>query len=72
MRHQDILKSKKARGRPATGIGTPVMVRLAEPVIDAIDYFRLEQQPPINRAATIRQFVVEALKRRGLLKVERK
>jgi hypothetical protein len=68
MSRQEILKSKKPRGRPATGIGTPVMVRLAPAVIDAIDAFRTEQQPVINRAAAIRQFVVEALKRRGMLK----
>jgi hypothetical protein len=40
---------------------------MAQPVIDAIDTYRLEQQPVINRAAAIRQFVVEALKRRKLI-----
>jgi hypothetical protein len=40
-------------------------------LIDALDTYRLKQQPPINRAAAIRQFVTEALKRRGLLKAAR-
>jgi hypothetical protein len=46
-------------------------VRLTTQYIDAIDLYRLEQQPSINRAAAIRQFVIEALKRRGLLTVRK-
>jgi hypothetical protein len=41
-------------------------------LIDALDAYRLSQSPPINRAAALRQFAIEALKRRGLLKVARK
>jgi hypothetical protein len=61
----------KKRGRPATGRGQTIGVRCMPDLIDALDTYRLKQQPPINRAAAIRQFVTEALKRRGLLKAAR-
>jgi hypothetical protein len=60
-------RKSKGRGRPRID-ATPINVRLAPDITEALDTYRLEQQPPINRAAAIRQFVVEALKRRKLIR----
>lgn len=49
--------TNKKRGRPATGIGTPVQVRLQPPELAALDAYRGDQ----TRPAAIRAILKEKL-----------
>jgi cytochrome c553 len=61
MATQDIMKSKSKMGRPATGVGTPVMVRLSADQLAALDAWIAKQSKPITRPEAIRAFVAEGL-----------
>jgi hypothetical protein len=59
---------KRARGRPATGKGTPVQVRIQDPDLDALDRAIAERPGPhLTRPEFIRQIVLQWLKRRGFI-----
>jgi hypothetical protein len=68
MAEQETLLARKKRGPKPTGKGQQVVVRCQPDLLAAMDTFRLNQKSPVNRAAVLRQFAIEALKRRGLLK----
>jgi hypothetical protein len=64
---QEALGPPKRRGRKPTGLGQQVAVRCQPDLLAAVDAYRLEQCPPINRAAALRRIAVEFLNRRGFL-----
>lgn len=60
-------------GRPATGIGTPVQVRLQDSIRDAVDDWRREQPDIPGRPEAIRRLVELALSSVAVpIKVQRK
>ena len=67
MNAQEALGPPKRRGRKPTGLGQQVAVRCQPDLLAAVDAYRLEQCPPINRAAALRRIAVEFLNRRGFL-----
>jgi hypothetical protein len=54
---EKFLQPKKARGRPATGQGTPVQVRVPDRMLDAIDGWMNENPNARSRPEAIRQLV---------------
>ena len=63
---QDKMVAKK-KGRPATGQGTPVMVRLQPDLLADLDKFILER--PMSRPEAIRLLTSDALIGMGIRKV---
>ena len=57
---------KRGRGRPATGVGTPVQVRLNVATLAGLD--RLAKKLDATRPAAVRHALVEWLTDRGFLK----
>jgi len=53
--------TKKSRGRPATGVGTPVTVRVDDDQLRRIDGWRKEQEDLPSRPEAIRRLVEKAL-----------
>jgi hypothetical protein len=51
----------KNPGRPATGVGTPVQVRLSEIELAAVDSFRKSEADLPSRPEAIRRLVKAAL-----------
>lgn len=51
----------RKRGRPATGIGTPVLVRLSPELLSALDAFIQGQDRPITRPEAIRVVLADFL-----------
>ncbi|WP_303703022.1 hypothetical protein [Brevundimonas naejangsanensis] len=63
MTKQDKTLAKK-RGRPATGIGQTIGVRIHEDQLAAIDAWAEQQRPPLkSRPAAIRLLIDKALGR---------
>lgn len=48
---------KKSRGRPAVGVGTPVMVRLRPEEEQAIDAWIADQKGRVTRPQAIRELI---------------
>ncbi|WP_415005752.1 ribbon-helix-helix domain-containing protein [Aestuariivirga sp.] len=57
--------AKRSRGRPATGRGEQINVRLLPDLLSAVDK-HMEATGAESRPETIRQILTEFLKRRGL------
>jgi hypothetical protein len=62
-----ISDTKKVRGRPPTGIGKNVGLRLYPDMEQALDSFIAKQKEPIGRPEAIRRILTDYLKRRGFL-----
>ena len=62
-----ILVTKKSRGRPSTGIGKNIGLRLYPDIEEALEAFIAKQKEPIGRPEAIRRILTDYLKRRGLL-----
>jgi hypothetical protein len=62
-----ISDSRKKRGRPSTGIGKSLGLRLYPDLEEALDAFIAKQKEPIGRPEAIRRILTDYLKRRGLL-----
>jgi len=65
-----ISKTRKKPGPPATGKGTPVMVRLLPPLLDALDRFIADEPDAPSRPEAVRRLLADSLTGLGLLKVE--
>ena len=63
-----IVDSDKKRGRPPTGIGKALGLRLYPDLEAGVDAYIAEQDEPIGRPEAIRRILTDYLKRRGLLK----
>jgi hypothetical protein len=53
----------KKRGRPATGQGTPVMVRIHNGDLAKLDKYRTKLEGNLTRPEAIRRIIAEYLKR---------
>ena len=62
-----ILVTKKSRGRPSTGIGKNIGLRLYPDIEEALEAFIAKQKEQIGRPEAIRRILTDYLKRRGLL-----
>lgn len=62
-------KLAKKRGRPATGVGQTIGVRMHDDLLEAVDRFIVEEAPGISRPEAIRRLTVEALQKMGLFAV---
>lgn len=51
----------KKRGRPATGRGQTIGVRIAQPLLGDLDAWRLCQPKPLSRPEAIRAMVAAVL-----------
>lgn len=58
-------QSRKKPGPPATGKGTPVLVRLQPDMLAKIDALRARHDTPPSRPETIRQIVEAAFRLMG-------
>lgn len=59
----------KKRGRPATGRGKTIGVRIHDPDLECLDKWRDDQaDAQLSRPEAIRQLVIDALVARGYLK----
>lgn len=61
-----MISQKKKRGPDPTGKGTPVMVRVHEPMLSAIDDFARKSED-ISRPEAIRRILSDWLKENGYL-----
>ena len=61
---QETLISKKRRGPQPTGVGTPVMVRMAEQELAALDNWRKAQNDLPSRPEAVRRLLKYALNAR--------
>jgi hypothetical protein len=65
---KSILDSGKKRGRPKTGIGEPIGLRLYPEIDTAIDRWIAEQiEPRPGKPEAIRRILSDYLRRRGYL-----
>ena len=55
----------KARGRPATGAGTPVQVRLQPPDLEALDAWRMAHEDVPSRPEAVRLLIRNVLGQRS-------
>lgn len=68
-----MVSATKKIGRPATGVGTPIHVRVADDLLAGIDAYRAEQEAKIadpqtmSRPEALRRLAAEALIGMGLL-----
>jgi hypothetical protein len=67
MKSIPVNSNKRGPGRPRTGIGKVIGVRLYPEVERALDAFIAKQKDPIGRPEAIRRILTDYLKRRGLL-----
>ena len=58
---KSIIASKKSRGRPSTGVGTPIQVRLQPSSLSALDTWRKKQTDLPSRPEAIRRLLEAAL-----------
>jgi hypothetical protein len=63
-----VADNKKSRGRPPTGIGKPVGLRLYPELEAALDKWAGRQKPPLGKPEAIRRILTEHLKAKGYLK----
>ena len=62
------LDTKNLGGRPATGQGTPVMVRMHDPILRALDTFAADQPDPVpSRPEAVRRALAAHLRAKGYL-----
>ena len=54
--------TKKTRGRPATGVGKPIQVRLQPALLSALDTYISLQASDVTHAEAIRRILVEFLR----------
>ena len=60
--------TKNLGGRPATGPGTPLMVRVHDPLLSALDAYVADQGEPVpSRPEAVRRALAEHLRDRGYL-----
>lgn len=59
--NQKTSAKQPARGRPASGVGTPVMVRCQPDFLAALDQWRAAQSDVPNRSEAIRRLVEAAI-----------
>ena len=59
--------AKKSRGRPTTGIGKAIGLRLYPELERAVEAYEQSFDDPPSRPEAIRQLVTESLKRKKLL-----
>ena len=57
--------STKPRGRPATGAGTPLMIRCHPEFLEQLDAFRRSQPDLPSRSEAVRRLVQAGLKELG-------
>jgi hypothetical protein len=67
---QSIPDSKKSRGRPTTGIGKAIGLRLYPELETALLRYEQSQKTKLSRPEAIRQILTDYLKRRGFLPKE--
>jgi hypothetical protein len=65
MMKQSIPDSKKSRGRPTTGIGKSIGLRLYPELETAIQKYEKAQKTQVSRPEAIRQILTDYLRRRG-------
>jgi hypothetical protein len=65
MKNAKVSVSKKAIGRPRTGVGTLMGIRWHEPALSAIDEWRRRQPDLPTRGEAIRRLVELGLKAKG-------
>jgi hypothetical protein len=58
---EELLSTKKSRGRPATGIGTPVHIRFHDDLLTKLDDYRRQQRDLPSRSEAVRRLVEQAL-----------
>jgi hypothetical protein len=58
---EELLSTKKSRGRPATGIGTPVHIRFHDDLLTKLDDYRRQQRNLPSRSEAVRRLVEQAL-----------
>jgi len=70
--HKVMMKqpAKRKLGRPATGRGKGVLVRLQPPLLAALDKFAQEQDSKPSRPEAVRMILVDALISYGFLPLE--
>ena len=61
MNKQSLLQPEKKRGRPATGQGIPVQVRLRPAELSQVDAWRQQQDGEPSRPEAIRRLVRKGL-----------
>jgi hypothetical protein len=61
MARQTVIPKKKKRGPPATGKGTPIVVRMHDPGLAALDAWRKKQEDAPSRPEAIRRLVEKGL-----------
>jgi hypothetical protein len=54
-------KAKKRIGRPATGQGTPIMVRVQDRLLKALDDWIARQSQPMSRPEALRKLAAMQL-----------
>ncbi len=59
--------SKNPGGRPATGKGQQVVVRMHDPLLSALDTFAVDQGGEIGRPEAVRRALAEHLRAKGYL-----
>ena len=59
--------SKNLGGRPATGKGQQVVVRMHDPLLSALDTFAVEQGGEIGRPEAVRRALADHLRAKGYL-----
>ena len=62
--------TKKTRGRPATGVGKPIQVRLQPALMGALDNYISLQPSDITHAEAIRRILVEYLRSASLQDID--
>jgi hypothetical protein len=66
MRRQYVIPEKKrGRGRPATGKGTPIMLRLQPEPLAQLDAWIRDQDDSPSRPEAVRRLLEKALKPKG-------
>ena len=58
---RELTQPKKQRGRPRTGVGAPIHVRMKPDQVEAVDAWAAEQPDNPSRAEAIRRLVEMAL-----------
>ena len=64
---RSIADNRKPRGRPATGIGKPVGLRLYAEMEEALDAYVADQREPVSRPEAIRLILTKFLRSKGYL-----
>ena len=57
----ELMSTKKSRGRPATGVGTPVHIRFHDDLLTKLDDFRRREKDLPSRSEAVRRLVEQAI-----------